>query len=130
MNKQVSLQQPIISISFKNNLIRIHKITLDLLGQPDYIQLLVNPDDRTIAIMKGVCSDKLAHRVHYERIKKGQSFELYSLHLLRSLMSISRQCEFMKAYRIYGIFLPDYKIAKFHIDKCVLVGTERGTNEE
>ena len=41
MNKPLSLQQPIISINFKRNLIRIHKATLDLLGQPEYIQLLV-----------------------------------------------------------------------------------------
>lgn len=130
MNKPISLQQPIISINFKRNLIRIHKTTLDLLGQPDYIQLLVNPDNRTIAIMKGICSDQLAHRVYYDRIKKGQSCELYSLNLLQNLMSISNQCELMKAYRIYGSFLPDYEIAKFHIDECVLLGTERGTNEE
>ena len=64
MNKPLSLQQPIISINFKRNLIRIHKATLDLLGQPEYIQLLVNPDDRTIAIMKGISSDVLAHRVY------------------------------------------------------------------
>ena len=128
MNKQLSLQQPIISINFKRNLIRIHKATLDLLEQPEYIQLLVNPDDRTIAIMKGISSDVLAHRVYYDRIKKGQSCELYSMNLLQNLMSISSQCETMKAYRIYGNFLPDYEIVKFSIDECVLFGAERGVN--
>lgn len=92
------------------------------------IQLLVNPDDRTIAIMKGISSDVLAHRVYYDRIKKGQSCELYSMNLLQNLMSISSQCETMKAYRIYGNFLPDYEIVKFSIDECVLFGAERGVN--
>ena len=71
--------QPILSIDLKKNRIRIHKRTLHLLGNPEYIQLLVNPDDRTIAIMKGISSDVLAHRVYYDRIKKGQSCELYSM---------------------------------------------------
>lgn len=129
MNKPLSLQQPVISINFKRNLIRIHKATLNLLGQPEYIQLLVNPDERTIAITKGLCSDKLAHRIYYDRIKKGQSCELYSINLLRNLMTISRQCDINESYRIYGNYFPNYEIARFPIDECVLSGTERGTNE-
>lgn len=128
MNKPPSSQKPILSIDLKRNLIRIHKVTLNLLGQPDYIQLLVNPDDRSIAIMKGISSDKLAHHVCYDKIKNGKSFELYSTILLQNLLSISNQCETMKAYRIYGNYLPDYDIVKFSIDECVVYGSERGIN--
>jgi len=125
MNKQLSSQKPILSIDLRRNLIRIHKVTLDTLGCPDYIQLLVNPDDKSIAIMKGISTDKLAHHVCYERIKKGQSFELYSTILLKNLKSISDQCETMKAYRIYGDYLPNFEIVKFSIDDCVLYGAEK-----
>ncbi len=125
MNSQPSLQKPTLSIDLKRNLIRIHKVTLNTLGCPEYIQLLVNPDDKSIAIMKGLSSDKLAHHVCYERIKKGQSFELYSTILLENLKSISAQCESMKAYRIYGDYLPDFEIVKFSIDDCILYGTEK-----
>ena len=128
MSKQLSLQKPILSIDMKRNLIRIHKATLNALGQPEYIQLLVNPDNRSIAIRKGISTDTLAHRVHYDRIKKGQSFELYSTILLQNIMSISRQCETMKAYRIYGNYLPDYEIVKFSIDECIVYNSERGIN--
>lgn len=128
MSKPPSLQKPILSIDLKRNLIRIHKVTLNLLGQPDYIQLLVNPDDRSIAIMKGISSDKLAHHVCYDKIKNGKSFELYSTILLQNLLSISNQCETMKAYRIYGNYLADYDIVKFSIDECVVYGSERGIN--
>ena len=128
MNKQPSLPKPILSIDLKRNLIRIHKATLNLLGQPEYIQLLVNPDDRSIAIMKGISTDVLAHRVYYDRIKKGQSCELYSTILLQNLKSISNRCETMKAYRIYGSYLPDYEIVKFSIDECVVYSSERGIN--
>ena len=129
MNRQLSLQKPTLSIDLKRNLIRIHKVTLNALGKPDYIQLMVNPCDKSIAIMKGSCTDRLAHHVCYNRIKKGQSFELYSNILLRNLMSISEQCKAMKAYRIYGSYLPDYEIVRFFIDDCILYGSEGGINE-
>ncbi len=35
--------QAILCIDLKKNRIRIHRQTLHLLGDPDYIQLLVNP---------------------------------------------------------------------------------------
>ena len=129
MSKQLSSPRPILSIDLKRNLIRIHKVTLDALGQPEYIQLLVNPSDKSIAIMKGIRSDKLAHHVSYERIKKGQSFELHSTVLLNELKSISNQCETMKAYRIYGSYIPTHEIVRFAIDDCVLYGSERSLDE-
>lgn len=130
MTKLLSSQIPTLSIDLKYNLIRIHKATLNALEHPEYIQLLVNPYDRSIAIMKGVSTDKLAHHVRYDRIKKGQSYELYSTILLNNLMSISNQCETMKAYHIYGNYLPKYRLVKFSIDNCVAYGNERSTDEQ
>ena len=41
---------PIICIDFKKSRFRIHKNTLRMLGNPDYIQLLVNPYKNMLAI--------------------------------------------------------------------------------
>ena len=60
MNRQTSLK-PILCIDLKKNRIRIHKQTLRLLGNPEYIQLLVNPDIHMIAIRRSVRQDYLAH---------------------------------------------------------------------
>ena len=129
MSKQHSSPKPALSIDMKHNLIRIHKVTLNTLGNPDYIQLLVNPDDRSIAITTGISKDKLAHHVCYDKIKRGQSFELHSTILLQNLLSISEQCETMKAYRIYGKYVPEHNIIRFPIEECVLYGAERIKNE-
>ena len=43
MMSRENLCQPILSIDLKKSLIRIHRNTLRLLGDPDYIQLLINP---------------------------------------------------------------------------------------
>lgn len=125
MSKPLSLPKPTLSIDLKRNLIRIHKVTLTSLGCPEYIQLLVNPEDKTIAIMKGLSSDRLAHHVCYERIKMGKSFELYSTILLQNLKSISEQYESLNAYRIYGEYLPEFELVKFSIDNGILYGKEK-----
>ena len=49
--------QPILCIDLKKNRIRIHKLTLHMLGDPEYIQLLVNPDSHMIAVKKSVRQD-------------------------------------------------------------------------
>lgn len=128
MNKQLSSLKPALSIDMKHNLIRIHKATLSALGNPKYIQLLINPDDKCIVIMEGHSKDKLAHHVRYEKIQKGQSFELYSTILLQNLLSISDHCETMKAYRIYGVYHQEHNIIKFPIKNCIQYGTERTLN--
>ena len=53
MNRETSLK-PVLCIDLKKNRIRIHKLTLHMLGDPEYIQLLVNPQDSMIAIKKSV----------------------------------------------------------------------------
>ena len=56
MNRETSLK-PVLCIDLKKNRIRIHKLTLHMLGDPEYIQLLVNPQDSMIAIRKSVRKD-------------------------------------------------------------------------
>ena len=56
-----------------------------MLGDPEYIQLLVNPDTHMIAVRKSVRQDYLAHHVRacYSDIRN--SYELYSRELLQTL---------------------------------------------
>ena len=51
MNRETSLK-PVLCIDLKKNRIRIHKLTLHMLGDPEYIQLLVNPQDSMWSYVK------------------------------------------------------------------------------
>ena len=62
MNNKHS-SHPLICIDFKKNRIRIHRNTLRQIGNPEYIQLLVNPDQKMIGIKASCAEDKLAHKV-------------------------------------------------------------------
>lgn len=77
MMSRENLCQPILSIDLKKSLIRIHRNTLRLLGDPDYIQLLINPNSKMIAIKAGDKRDYLAHKVRKYRFETGYSYELY-----------------------------------------------------
>ena len=62
MNNKHS-SHPLICIDFKKNRIRIHRNTLRQIGNPEYIQLLVNPEQKMIGIKASCAEDKLAHKV-------------------------------------------------------------------
>ena len=72
MNKQTA-SQPILCIDLKKNRIRIHKLTLHKLGDPEYIQLLVNPTARMIAIRCSNREDNLAHHIRSYQLTDGNT---------------------------------------------------------
>ena len=121
MNRETSLK-PVLCIDLKKNRIRIHKLTLHMLGDPEYIQLLVNPQDSMIAIRKSVRKDYLAHRVRYRKADSHYCYELYSTELLQALRHTG-------SYRIYGALNPRECLASFSMNECVLVDDTTRTEE-
>ena len=129
MSKQHSSHTPVLALDMKRHLIRIHKSTLDCLNSPEYVQLLVNPQKRTIVVMCSNKGDHLAHKVPYDRIRRGKSFVLYSSYLLNRLNSISGECDPGTTYRIYGKHNDDYNVVRFPLDELVDISTERSNND-
>ena len=108
--------KPVISIVDRSRKrIRIHRITLHLLGDPEYIQLLVNPVSKTIAIRKGSVNDPLSLRV-YPIDSEKDSFEIRSSNLMRSLKMVFTKLEEGNSYRIYGEMGTNNEVALFRLD--------------
>lgn len=114
-------EQPILSIDPKWHRIRIHRQTLHLMGDPSYIQFLVNPGTKTIAIKAGLKQDHLAHRVTYCSSPDHMCYELHSAYFIRSLQKISSNIADDKVYRIYGRFNYKEGIAQFPIENLVTI---------
>lgn len=86
---QTQEQQPSLSIDLKKNRIRIHKKTLYMLGNPAYIQILVNPVKKTLAILPSVSEDHLAHKINWLYLDdSSKSYELYSKALVKTINSL------------------------------------------
>lgn len=115
MDKQLSTQ-PILSIDLKKYRIRIHKITLEMLGNPKYVQLLINPQSKIIALRPSSQGEYSAHRVNLELLEDGYCCELYSYSFMHRLCQINSTWKYNQSYRIYGNLAEHNHIACFGME--------------
>lgn len=116
--------QTAISIDMKKFRIRIHKESLRMIGQPEYIQLLVNVDRSQVAI-RGMDHNKKgsdAHKVNKAQIQSDFSYEIYSQSLMLKLRSAFPAFKEECTYRLSGIAYPEDRVAVFEI--CTLQRVE------
>lgn len=112
---------PVICIDFKKSRFRIHKNTLRMLDNPDYIQLLVNPHKNILAVRCSVREDRLSHYADLDRFPAKNSFELYSSSLAAALLDNNRALHSDCSYRFYGSLNQSRRIALFALDEAVPV---------
>ncbi|MBQ6490571.1 MAG: hypothetical protein IJI75_15250 [Solobacterium sp.] len=103
---------PVISIDYKWHRIRIHKQTLLLLGDPEYVELLVNPETKILAVR---CSTGGSDRVHRVKGINKDGAVLQSAYLFRSLQQVNPELKEGKSYRIYGRMNAKEGIAQFRL---------------
>lgn len=116
-----NLARPAILVDLKKYRIRIHKNALHAIGDPDHVLLLVNPEERTLAILCSDRSDLRAHHVTAASFVNKKAFELYSQSLVISLRDICSNWQDNQSYRIYGEIIPNEGVARFHMDESILV---------
>lgn len=111
-----------IRIDLRRYRIIITKKAHRLMGEPKYILLLVNPDERTLAIIH---SDETERRAHHIRKSKCGEIELNSKGLLKTMLSLSDNWQDNYSYKIYGTVSEGDNIMKFNIDDAVLTSSEK-----
>lgn len=115
MNRQILKTS--ITLDMKKSRIRIHKSLYYALGQPKYVQLLVNPKDRKIGIKSVDFSSAFAQPIKVSTQKTvDKSYELYSSTLLNKLYDELQLLDENSSYRIEGIVSVDEKVALFSFD--------------
>lgn len=120
MNNNKDLR-PAILVDLKKYLIRIHRDTLRLIGNPEYVLLLVNPNEKILAVLPSDRSDTKAHHISKSSLHNKKSFEIYSTPLMQSLKNISTGWEANKAYRIYGEKVPSQYVIKFPMSEALSI---------
>ena len=113
--------KPAILVDLKKYRIRIHKNTLRSIGTPNYVLLLVNPEERTLAILRSDRSDPRAHHITMASSTNKKSFELYSRSLVKSLRDLCSSWQDSQSYRLYGEIITNEGMARFYMSKAVLV---------
>ena len=121
MSQEQSVK-PVICIDRKKNRIRIHKQTLHMLGDPEYIQLLVNPNSGMFALRGSFKGDHLAHRVKKYQISPDNCYEIYSKNLMIALVKVNSDLREDQSYRIYGEMISNVGVARFDLHKLNNIG--------
>ncbi len=108
-----------LSIDLKKGRIRIHKNTLHALGDPDYIQILINPETQVIAIRKCTTKDKLYHHIKWKVLASNQCYEIHSKMLMNMIDQMCLNYTPGHTYRILGKPYPKDKLVAFQISDSV-----------
>lgn len=111
-----------IAIDKRKHRIRLHKTMLRKLGNPKYIQLLINSDRMILAI---VCLDKemlgdQSFKINYN-IASPDSIEMYSRSLVTQIYDLIKETDENNTFRIYGEIIPSQNLAVFPLDKRMKV---------
>lgn len=113
--------RPAILVDLKKYRIRIHKKTLHSIGTPNYVLLLVNPEERTLAVLRSERSDPRAYRITAASLESNKSVELYSRSLVKNLRDVCSGWQDSQSYRLYGEIIPSEGMARFFMSEGVLV---------
>ena len=126
MNENTSTR-PAIVIDIKRSRIRIHKKTLrGIGGSPEYILLLVNLKERTLAIMGCDRSDPRAHPFLWDTLTDKKSFELYSTTLIQSLCAVCSDWRDNCSHCMYGEIVESKGLVLFHMSDSTPVSSGCG----
>ena len=93
--------------------IRVFKEALHQIGNPSYIQLLVNPKAMVVAIRATTQTDDQAHKVSKELMASDNSVEIYSRLFIEKLSEMIGGLDPGFTYRITGTVLPSKQAAVF-----------------
>ena len=116
-----------ISIDLKKYRIRVHKESLHLIGDPMYIQFLVNVDRFMLAIlgMDHGSSKSDAIRVNLPKLPSDFSYENYSTSLIDKLAKVFGCFEANATYRLTGRVIPEKRAVIFPVSTLQKVDAER-----
>ena len=113
-----SLTPTSVSIDLKKFRIRIFKTTIHALGDPKYIQLLVKPKNKTVAI-RSVEKETSGDQAHKVKMVSGDSYEIYSRPFVTKLCEVVGGLDPQYSYRMAGEIVPAQKMAVFSLNTLV-----------
>ena len=109
------MTEPRITIDMKKNRIRIHKSTLHILGDPDYITLIINPEKQAIGVAPGYAEDRTSHRIKPGVKISGDDCDLYSHTLIEGLNALCPEWRDLRTRRIPGKLIADENMCCFEM---------------
>lgn len=113
-------------LDYRKNRIRIYKSTLRAIGDPKYIQILVNPDTRILGVHTANRDDRCSMAILLSQDWKDPevSYEVYSQFFLLKLAQLVGSIDLKTNYRLIGTALPSHGVALFSLDELMPLDSE------
>lgn len=108
-----------IVIDLRWGIFRIYKNTLHILNDPNYIQFMVNPDTKTLAIRPATSRGVLAERIRWNVINNNRCCELYSYTLTNHLANLYPEWDKNSAYKLEGKIFNQNNVISFNMADAV-----------
>ena len=115
---------PMLVVDFNYNIIRIHRSTLDALGNPEYVEILVSPKHAKIGIRAHDKQTITSQKVNSESLLHQRSIQLYSTDLARELLEINPKWENDQIYRMEGVLIDSENMVLFNGMDSELIHSE------
>ena len=124
-----SSAQPIImTIDTKKPRLRIYKATIHQMGNPKYIQPMINPETRLIAL-RGVdrhTPGQLEIRVDRQVANKEDCVDWYSTTLIAELCAVFQEIQDGNSYNLTGTLIPRKRAVVFKLSSLALIAPNIG----
>lgn len=121
-------QPAIMTIDCKKPRLRIYKATIHQLGDPKYIQLMINPESRLIALRGVEQHTPGQHELRIDRqvANTEDCVDWYSTHLILQLRSAFQEIKDGCSYNLTGVIVPNERAAVFKISSLALIEPNMG----
>ena len=117
-----------ISLNLKKNRISIYKSTLQYLGNPTYISMIVNPEEYSLCVLSSSREDKTAHRVQPRNINSSakEHHDLYSKSFVSALRTLCPEWQEDALVQLTGEAIMPERMVRFSLKKSGQQIVERG----
>lgn len=102
-----------IFVDKKQSRIRIHRQTIRLLDNPQFIKIFINPVSMTMAIGQAEPFEASSYAILQSCTHRKPCCELHSKKLIQGLYKICANWNIDKSYRIFGNVVPEENIVVF-----------------
>lgn len=109
---------PSVPINLRKPVVRINKDTISAIGNPEYIILLVNPDECSLGVCPGVKNDTRSHFISKYNNNRN-TMELYSKSLVNNLLKLCPDWNKHGTYKIRGKEIKGINIVKFAMSNAI-----------
>jgi len=112
-----------ITIDPKQNRIRFYRAFLKELGKPQYVELMIDPEKKILAVKKGEATLYYTAKLN-SHVKKEHCYELHCQNLIKELFKLLKWTDTNYSYKVIGTMDEVSQTAFFNLTTATKIDNE------